>query len=111
NLKQYGGFFDYPRLEAELQEVEETIAGDPEFWTSPDKSAPILKKKKSAQNALERAKKLAQSKDDMIAALELSEADAEYLGEAQELLEALEKELVALEVQSLLGGELDPNDA
>lgn len=52
------------------------------------------------------------TKDDLRAALELAEeGDDEYRQEAIKLLETLEKDLNTLEVQSLLGGEADPNDA
>lgn len=108
---KYGGFFDYPKLKAELEEVEDTIAGDPNFWNDPDKSAPILKRKKSLENSLKRADRFRGYRDDLEAALELAEGESEYLGEAQELLENLEMELIALEIQSLLGEETDKNDA
>jgi peptide chain release factor 2 len=51
-------------------------------------------------------------RDDLDVALEMAEAgDDETLNEAQSILADVHKELAALEVQSLLGGELDGNDA
>lgn len=56
--------------------------------------------------------KLKSARDDLEAALELAEAgDDEVLAEAEQLLSELKAELNALELQSLLGGELDSNDA
>lgn len=55
---------------------------------------------------------MTRSLDDLKVALELAaEGEDEYLTEASTLLDGLEVELKALEVQSLLGGELDPNEA
>ena len=58
-----------------------------------------------------RADTLKQNKDDLAASLELAaEGEEEYLEEANRLIEFLKDELKSLEVQSLLGGELDQNN-
>ncbi len=52
------------------------------------------------------------TRDDLQAALELAaEGDDDYLAEANTLYAAMRNELSVLEVQSLLNGELDMNDA
>jgi ABC-type antimicrobial peptide transport system permease subunit len=48
------------------------IESDPDFWSNPEKSAPILKEKKVLELALSRAKKLTAVKEDLDAALELA---------------------------------------
>jgi len=51
-------------------------------------------------------------KNDMEAALELAQAgDEDYASEAEQLVQGVESELNALELQSLLGEELDSNSA
>lgn len=108
----FGGIFDIPAKSHRLKEIEDTIASDPNFWTDPDKSAPVLKEKKALELAVNRAEALKGTRGDMEAALELaSSGDDDYLAEAIDLLETLKSELQSLEVQSLLGGELDLNDA
>ncbi|MDQ3233983.1 MAG: peptide chain release factor 2, partial [Pseudobdellovibrionaceae bacterium] len=88
------------------------IEARPDFWSNPKLSAPILKKKRALELAVNRAKVLTSTRDDLNAALELAEEGSEeYIGESVRLLELLEKELQALEIQSLLGGEVDGNDA
>lgn len=106
-----GGFFDVAIKEEQLKDIEAEIEARPNFWSDPQVAAPILKKKRALEIAVNRAHQLTATRDDLSAALELAaEGGEEYVGEAQELLEKLESELQALEVQSLLGGELDLND-
>lgn len=112
NLSRYGGFFDYDGKKAALEEIEETIVGNPDFWNDPKLSGPTLKKKKILESTLTRADALRRNHEDLQAALELiDQGGEEYLGEAETLVEELENELSALETQSLLGDELDLNDA
>ncbi len=75
-------------------------------------SAPILKEKRSLELALERVRKLQSLEGDLEAAMEFAEAgETEYLQEANSLYDTLDKEVKALEVQSLLSGETDMNAA
>ena len=71
----------------------------------------MLKEKKLIENAVERSRKLTAARDDLVAALELAESDDDYLAEANSMYVGFTSELKALEVQSLLGGEVDGNDA
>lgn len=111
NSHVYGGFFDITGKQEHLSRLSDQIESDPNFWSNPEKSAPILKDKKVLENALNRAKKLTATKEDLDAALELAAEEDDYLEEAHTLLATLESELKALEVESLLGGETDLNDA
>lgn len=62
--------------------------------------------------ALQRATRLRATRDDLEVALEMAaESDDAALAEANELYTALQAELKSMEVQSLLGGEVDVNDA
>ena len=107
-----GGFFDIPGKQEKLKALDDKVNADPNFWSDPIRSAPVLKDKKVLELALQRAKKLTATRDDLNAALELAaEGDDDYLKEANALFQQLNLELQALEVQSLLGGELDLNDA
>ncbi len=110
-MKTCGGFFDVANKEHKLSEIEDEINSNPNFWNDPKSSAPVLKNKKKLETDLEQAQNLVSTREDLEAAIELAtEGDEEYLQEAVNLLESLEKELETLEIQSLLGDELDPND-
>lgn len=107
-----GGFFDIPGKQEKLKRLEDKVESDPNFWKDPQKSAPVLKDKKVLEAALGRAQKLAEARDNLLVALEMaSEGDESVLPEANELFVQVQTELQALEVQSLLGHELDVNDA
>jgi len=96
-----------------LVEVEETIEGTPDFWNNPEVSAPILKKKKNFETSIKRAEKLKATKENLAVAVDFANetGESEYSHEAEQLLVVLEQELSNLETQSLLGEELDTNDA
>ena len=112
NTKKSGGIFDVAQKKERLQELEDEINANPDFWNDPKKSAPVLKEKKALETSLEQAAKLEGQIDDLDAALELAaEGEEEYLLEARELVEDLEKRVLEIETQSLLGEPLDPNDA
>lgn len=112
NLTKFGGFFDVSVKEEELRELNSKVESDPNFWNDPDAAAPILKKKKSLESDIQQANTLKTQIEDMEAALEFaSEGEAEYKDEAEKILETAQSTLDELETQSLLGGELDQNDA
>lgn len=108
----FGGFFDVPAKREELIEIQGEIDDRPDFWSNPKVSAPILKKKKLLESSVARAERLQTGRDDLVVALELAqEGDESYAAEAEQILETMEKELHDLELQSLLGEELDSNSA
>ena len=112
NSNKYGGFFDLPIKEDKLKEITTTIEANPNFWSDPDAAAPILKQKKTLEDAIETAGLLSSQKDDLSAAIELAtEGEEDYQIEASSILEDFENRLKELETQSLLGGEADTADA
>jgi len=108
----FGGFFDIEGKRRRLDEIERKIAATPNFWENPQVSAPILKEKKLLETTISRVTRLDTLQQDLAAALEFARSGEDgFLEEADGLLTPLETELQALEVQSLLGGDLDLNDA
>lgn len=108
----FGGFFDLASKEQELADLNAEIEARPDFWSNPEISAPILKKKRSLEQTVERAALLKRNYEDLEAALELAaEGEDDYLEEAHRLIEILREELNTLETQSLLSDENDVNDA
>nr|WP_141731050.1 hypothetical protein [Oligoflexus tunisiensis] len=61
----YGGSFDVPSKESQLQDIEAEIEARPDFWSNPTLSAPILKKKRALELAVNRAKLLTATRDDL----------------------------------------------
>ena len=111
DFPKFGGIFDVSSKKQRLQDIEDTILADPEFWNKPKESGVLLKEKKALETLLGSTQKLATLKDDTSAALELAGEGSDFMSEAIDLLSEFEKLLSDLEVQSLLSGELDANDA
>lgn len=109
---EFGGFFDLDHKRDRLRDLEAQIELTPDFWTNPQIAAPILKEKKSLEITFALVRKLEASEGDLDAAIELAGAgESEYIAEAKGLYDELNKQLRALEVQSLLSGETDINAA
>ena len=112
SLKEFGGSFDVPSKQARLRQIEDQISSDPDFWNDPTGSAPVLKEKKLIENSLQKANGVRSALENLEVAIEMAEAgDEECRSEAHQLLTSINLDLTAMEVQSLLGGELDHNDA
>ena len=111
-MKKFGGFFDIPVKEKELEEIEAEINARPDFWNDPKVSAPVLKKKRAIEVDLEKAATLKSWLDDLEVSIELAnEGEDDYKEEAINLLERLEEGLKEAEIQTLLSEELDSNNA
>ena len=112
NSHPYGGFFDLQNKKKKLDHITAEIEANPNFWSDPKASAMTLKEKKTLEESISGAESLEQLKDDLSAAIELAEeGEDEYLQESEHMLLAFEKALKQFEIQSLLSGELDRNNA
>ncbi|MEZ4741523.1 MAG: peptide chain release factor 2 [Bdellovibrionota bacterium] len=110
-VSKYGGFFDVESKKSRLRDLNDSIEANPDFWNNPEDSASVLQEKKLLEKAISRADSMLQMQSDLGAALELAEEGDEFRQEAEDIYVALEKELEALEVQSLLNGEHDQCNA
>lgn len=106
-----GGIFDIPSKKQRLQDIEDIINADSDFWNKPKESAVLLKEKKALETLIGQSDRLCSLQEDSVAALQLAGEGSEFLTEAETLLQELQKLLSDLEVQSLLNDELDGNDA
>ena len=104
--------FDIANLELELKELEEKT-NSPDFWQNPEKSTPILTKIKGIQNKLEKYNKiqLELSNIENLNDLLILEYDKELSEELILSTNSLEKEIDKLEIQTLLSGKYDRNNA
>ena len=104
--------FDITNSELELNELQAKI-NSPDFWQNPEKSAPILAKIKSIQNKIEKYNKInsellnIESLNDLL----ILEYDKELADELISNTELLQKEIEKLEIQTLLSGKYDRNNA
>lgn len=104
--------FDIANLQKELKELED-ITNLPDFWQNPEKSTPVLTKMKGIQNKLDKYDKIEaellniENLNDLL----ILEYDEELSGELISNTKNLEKEIDKLEIQTLLSGKYDRNNA
>lgn len=94
-----------------MQSIEDQIQGDPNFWNDPEKNASVLKEKKRLEDKLAKASFLEKSMADLDVALELAEEGEEFLKEAVDITQQIEKALDSLEVESVLSSDEDEASA
>ncbi|MDG4721308.1 MULTISPECIES: peptide chain release factor 2 [Thalassospira] len=89
------------------------LAEDPTLWDNAANAQKVMRERTQLDDAINGYKKLAQELEDNIGLIELGEAedDAETVAEAEEGLRAIREIAAQRELESLLSGEADANDA
>ena len=104
--------FDIASLELELKELE-SKTNSPDFWQNPEKSTPILSRIKAIQKRIEKYNKINSelSNIENLNDLLILEYDKELADELITNTITLENEIDKLEIQTLLSGKYDRNNA
>ena len=104
--------FDIANLELELKELE-SKTNSPDFWQNPEKNTPILTKIKAIQNKLEKYNKINSelSNIENLNDLLILEYDKELADELISSTNSLENQIDKLEIETLLSGKYDRNNA
>ena len=105
-----GGFFDAPRKQAELEKLESEIS-TPGFWDDQEKAQKAVQQRSRIEKALQQQKDFETGVSDAEVLFEFAESDADSAKELEPLITKLERDVTAAEVQSLLSGETDANNA
>ncbi len=105
-----GGFFDAPAKEKQLTELEEAIAA-PDFWDDQAAAQKVVQHRSRIERSLEMHKRFETGISDAEVLFEFAETDADSAKELESLILRLESEVTDAEVQSLLSGETDANNA
>ncbi|WP_417829505.1 peptide chain release factor 2 [Thalassospira sp.] len=89
------------------------LAEDPTLWDNAANAQKVMRERTQLDDAINGYKKLAQELEDSIELIELGEAegDAETVEEAEETLRSIREIAAQRELESLLSGEADANDA
>ncbi|MGA4507191.1 peptide chain release factor 2 [Propionibacteriaceae bacterium G1746] len=97
---------------AEIADLGEQVAA-PNLWDDADNAQKVTSRLSALQNEVERVEGLRSRLDDVSVLLELAaeEADADSEAEAGSEIKALDREITALEVRTLLSGEYDEREA
>ncbi len=88
-------------------------AEDPELWNDPAHAQKIMRERQKLADGIDGYKDLAQGLEDNVELIALGEAedDADVVSEAEEALAAVKTTAAAKEIEALLSGEVDGNDA
>jgi peptide chain release factor 2 len=105
-----GGFFDAPVKQKELEKLEAQIS-EPNFWNDQERAQKIVQQRSRIEKALEQQKGFETGASDAEVLFEFAETDAESAKELAQLIKRLKHEVGEAEIESLLSGENDPNNA
>ena len=103
---------DWETAEHRLEEFNARVE-DPNLWDDPQKAQKLMRDRQTLVDAMEVYTSIRRDLDDNVELIELGELedDTEVVTEAEEALKSLEKRAAAKELEALLDGEADANDA
>ncbi len=95
-----------------LEELN-AMTEDPELWNDPARAQKLMRERQSLVDAMDGYRAMAQELSDNIELIEMGEdeGDAEVVEEAEAAISALAEKAAAAELEALLNGETDANDA
>ncbi|MBM7582644.1 peptide chain release factor 2 [Caldicoprobacter guelmensis] len=104
--------FDISGCEQKIKELEQSM-NDPDFWNDIERSQKVNREIKALRNKVERFKKLWSKIEDLEVLIELAleEQDYSVADEVTSSLRKLEKEVNAFNMETLLNGPYDRNNA
>ena len=105
-----GGFFDAPAKQAELEKLEGKIS-QPGFWDDQEKAQKIVQQRSRIEKALQLQEDFDTGVSDAEVLFEFAQTDPDSAKELGTLIAKLESDVTAAEIQSLLAGETDANNA
>lgn len=107
-----GGIFDWDAATARLAELQRD-SENPELWDDPDKAQKLLRERTRLENTMNACTDLEREMDEHIELIELGEADddEEVVAASASALAALRTRAERQEIEALLNGEADGNDA
>ncbi|MBT3306385.1 MAG: peptide chain release factor 2 [Rhodospirillaceae bacterium] len=103
---------DYDNAERRLEELN-ALSENPEFWNNPERAQTLMRERTVLEDGLKSIDSLTRELNDNIELLEMGEAedDTDIVAEAEAALEGAHKTAAKAELQTLLSGEVDSNDA
>lgn len=109
-MPNLGGFFDAPQKQKELEESEKLISA-PGFWDDQERAQKVVQHRSRIERALRQQEGFETGVSDAEVLFEFAAEDPDSAKELQALILKLEKDVDAAEIESLLSGETDLNNA
>ncbi|MEJ0012574.1 MAG: peptide chain release factor 2 [Bauldia sp.] len=103
---------DWDRAKQRLAELNAQVEG-PDFWNSPEKAQKLMRERQQLSDGIAAVEKFEREVADQVGLIELGEAegDAAIVEEAEATLKALRAEAERRQIETMLSGEADGNDA
>ncbi len=105
-----GGFFDAPAKQVELERSEKLIS-EPGFWDDQENAQKVVQQRSRIERALKQQQGFETGVSDAEVLFEFAAEDADSENELRSLVARLEREVDAAQIESLLSGETDFNNA
>jgi len=105
-----GGFFDAPAKQLELEKLERQIS-TLGFWDDQELAQKVVQHRSRIEKALERQKSFETAVSDAEVLFEFAQTDEASKTELNEHIGKLDQDVAEAEIESLLAGETDPNNA
>jgi peptide chain release factor 2 len=97
-------------VDKEIEEIEKKLT-DPSVWDDQKKAREYTQKLKRLKNISEDLKRVRSLFEDLEVAIELSDEDQEMAQHVEEIVQELEDAVKKLELEIILNGKYDPNNA
>ncbi|MBF0384537.1 MAG: peptide chain release factor 2 [Candidatus Omnitrophica bacterium] len=109
-LSQLRGYLDLPQKEKSVREIQEKM-NQPNFWDDSNSANKLMKELKYLKNCVEPFERNQSKIKDLKELLELSAEDEAMKQQISDEIVGVETEVNTLELQSLLSGQFDKNNA
>ena len=90
--------------------LEEEVAAS-DIWDNPEEAQKLIQRLTKLKDSVQSYERLQSKLEDVEVLLELAEEDSELASEFRETLQNLKKDVENLELETLLSGEYDRNNA
>lgn len=108
NSSILGGFFDLPQKQKSIISIQEKMT-QANFWDNSSKANTLMRELKYLKGCVEPFEEGFKKLDECKEMVTISEEEPEMLEQIQQELSSLEKDVNAVEIQSILGGPYDQN--
>jgi peptide chain release factor 2 len=105
-----GGFFDAPDKRRELEKLEAEISA-PDFWNNQERAQKTVQQRSRLERSLGRQESFETEISNAEVLFEFAQTDESSLTELGELIAKLEAEVSEAEIETLLSGQTDANNA
>jgi len=107
-----GGIFDWDNANIRLQELN-AKAEDPDLWNDPDHARTVMRERQQLEDSINAYNEIESGLNDSLELIALGEeeGDKDVVADAEKTLNELARLSSKREVEALLSGEADANDA